>query len=189
MQNRGEEFSDFHGHVSRTYHRHGRYEGRARVEDRRGGSRPAARTRGSALRELGIYGSKFQSVRVICFITRLHTSFIETTKNLHFEIFLSSFPFVHKFSPIFTRRKLERLDVLSSSMYQFFLCRIIRLAYDEFWRWMEVGWTSFERFVDIYIKSWNPWLVVELIYYQRVRNVSLCENEFQGTTTCCWIIF
>lgn len=139
MQNRGEEFSDFHGHVSRTYHRHGRYEGRARVEGRRGGSRPAARTRGSALRELGIYGSKFQSVRVICFITRLHTSFIETTKNLHFEIFLSSFPFVHKFSPIFTRRKLERLDVLSSSMYQFFLCRIICLAYDEFWRWMEVG--------------------------------------------------
>lgn len=46
--------SDFHGRP-RTYHRHGRYEDRARVEGRGGGSRPAARTKGSALR--GIYGT------------------------------------------------------------------------------------------------------------------------------------
>lgn len=151
MHNRG--VSDFHGHVSRTYHRHGRYEGRPRVEGRGGGSRPAARTKGSAPRELGIYGTTVdvsKCPRNIPHYSRpiLHASSI-TMLNLRFGILHSSFLLVafanfHEFCRERTMKigtngclfeLLWMYQFFSSSFFSFFfLCRIIRLARDEFCR-------------------------------------------------------
>lgn len=131
---------------------------------------------------------RFKRVHVTYFVTPT----LSLLLNLRFGIFLLSLCFVDAFANFheFCCRAWTKIGTNGWCFFFrffFFFSRIIRLACDEFCRWIgswNNRWTCFKRFgLSNILNPWDPWL--ELIYYQCVCNVSLRENEFRGY----WIVF